>query len=129
MRRRVLCSRIRSICEWTAVIEGFLAVVGVLVGMSKEIVFIGKDSSPVPPIFTFEFADGTLVAVAKNVADRHSEYDGRLFSAWETKRKYVETSEEISGADVPDKLTSGECYVQEDDGWLTDEHLAAIESV
>lgn len=120
----MVCSIVLSLLNSTI---SFIGCLILFTSITETVTTIRRDSGehgPVPPIYTFTFDDGFYVALSKNVADRYSKYDGKLFSVWETKHGYVKTHEVISADELPDNITVDELYV--DDDSINEAHLEAI---
>lgn len=79
--------------------------------MSLSIEGVYVDRQAVPDIYMFEFSDGEYVGLQKNTADRHSKFDGALYSAWfTTAGTIVNDPEEISAGNVPSKIADRDVY-------------------
>lgn len=79
--------------------------------MSLTIEGVYVEEQSVPDIFMFEFSDGEYVGLQKNTADRHSEYDGALYSAWfTTAGTIVNDPDETDVSRVPDKVADRDIY-------------------
>lgn len=95
--------------------------------MSLSIEAVYVDRQAVPDIFMFEFSDGEYVGLQKNMADRHSKYDGDLYSAWfTTAGTIVNDPDETAVSDVPDKVVDRGIYWIDSDGEDGEEYIDKI---
>lgn len=104
--------------------------------MTPTINGVYVDENPIPSIFVFDFEDHLPVAVSRNVSNRHSKYEGKLFSVWTTNPENYTPNDEGPSVvkpttvdEIPDKLEFDEMYVQQSGhNPPTDEMLEEIEA-
>lgn len=105
--------------------------------MSPTITGTYVDDNPVDSIYVFDFEDNPPVAVSRIRTNRHSKYDGKLFSVWVTNPENYTPNEdgsaasvhEIDDAELPEKLERSEMYIQDAGGEKpTSEMLDAIDA-